>query len=105
VKFCEKCGSYMRETFSGFKCSRCGNEIHTPIVEIRHMNPSQSAPIDVVSDSEQNYRKVTKTCPRCGNPEAFSSIAFSSGEHAGVRQERSVERLTCTKCKHSWREN
>jgi hypothetical protein len=29
-------------------------------------------------------------------------ISFISGEHAGVRQERSMERFTCAKCGHSW---
>jgi len=105
LKFCEKCGSYMRGTFNGFKCSRCGNEIHTPIVEVRQIKSNQPTPVDVVSDTDQNYRTVTKTCPRCGNPEAFSKIGYSSGEHAGVRQERAVERLTCTKCRHNWTEN
>ena len=105
MKFCDKCGSYMRETFNGFKCSRCGNEIHTSIVEVKRMEPHVSAPIDVVPVSEEEYRKVTKTCPRCGNAEAYSNIAFSSGEHAGVRQERVIERLTCTRCKHTWVED
>lgn len=104
MKFCDKCGSYMQGTLNGFKCSRCGNEINTPIVEVTQIKPPESA-INVVSETEQNYRKVSRTCPRCGNPEAFSNPIFSSGEHAGVRQERSLERLTCTKCKYSWTED
>jgi predicted nucleic-acid-binding Zn-ribbon protein len=95
----------MRETFNGFKCSRCGNELHTGIVEVKQMKPPEAAPIDVISNSEEGYRKVSKACPRCGNSEAFRSVLFSSGEHAGVRQERSLQRLTCTKCRHSWTED
>lgn len=105
MRFCEKCGSYMRETSIGLKCSRCGDVINTPIVEVKYMKRGQQTAIDVVLNSDENYRRVNKTCPQCGNPEAFTKMSFSSGEHSGIRQERAVERLTCTRCNHSWTEN
>jgi transposase-like protein len=46
--------------------------------------------------------KVNETCPKCGNPEAFRNVSVVAGEHAGIRQERSVERLKCTRCQYSW---
>jgi len=75
------------------------------MVEVTEIKPDEKTRINFVSDSDENYVKVTRTCPRCGNSEAFSRTSVSSGEHAGVRQERSIERLTCTKCRHSWTEN
>jgi DNA-directed RNA polymerase subunit M/transcription elongation factor TFIIS len=102
MKFCEKCGSYMQETKKGFSCTRCGNEISTEIIEVKKIEQRDSTPIDVVDQAEQDYAKVNETCPHCGNPEAFRTTSFVSGEHAGVRQERSVERFTCTKCGHIW---
>ena len=102
MKFCEKCGSYMRAMKGGFLCSRCGYRIETEAVEIISLEQQEHLPIDVVGEAEQQRMKVTETCPQCGNPEAFRSISFVSGEHAGVRQERSMERFTCTKCSHSW---
>jgi DNA-directed RNA polymerase subunit M/transcription elongation factor TFIIS len=105
LKFCAKCGAYMRQTRTGYKCSKCGNEENISAVEVKQIKSGQTATVDVVFPSDENYLKVAKTCPSCGNPEAFSKTSFSSGEHAGVRQERSIERLTCTKCRHSWTED
>jgi DNA-directed RNA polymerase subunit M/transcription elongation factor TFIIS len=102
MKFCEKCGGYMRGTPRGFSCTRCGNTIDAEIVEIKRIEREDLAPVDVVDESKHDRAKVNETCPQCGNPEAFRSLSFVSGEHAGVRQERSMERFTCTKCGYSW---
>lgn len=102
MKFCDKCGSYMQRTVGGFSCARCGNEIHNHVVEVRRMERHDSSSVDVVGESEEGRVKINERCPRCGNLGAFRRVSFVSGEHAGIRQERSVEHLRCAKCKHSW---
>ena len=94
----------MRQVRGGFKCSKCGAEENASAIEVKEIKPNITSSVDFVSESNENFTRVAKTCPNCGNDEAFSKVSFSSGEHAGVRQERSVERLTCTKCRHSWTE-
>jgi DNA-directed RNA polymerase subunit M/transcription elongation factor TFIIS len=102
MKFCEKCGSYMRAAKGGFACTKCGNKIPAETLEVKIMEQRDLSPIEVVNDSMVEHAKVSEICPQCGNPEALRTISFVSGEHAGVRQERSMERFTCTKCGHSW---
>jgi DNA-directed RNA polymerase subunit M/transcription elongation factor TFIIS len=102
MKFCEKCGSYMRATKEGYKCSKCGYSIPSDAVEVKTIEQRDVSPVAVVSGIEEGQAKVLETCPSCGNPEAFRTVSFVSGEHAGVRQERSMERFTCAKCGHSW---
>ena len=94
----------MTETSKGFSCTKCGKLIPTNIVEVQQIKKPEESPVDVVDDSkkQKEYARVTETCPECRNPEAFHSLGLISGEHAGVRQERSMERFTCTKCGHSW---
>jgi DNA-directed RNA polymerase subunit M/transcription elongation factor TFIIS len=102
MKFCEKCNSYMRETRDGFRCTRCGYVIETSILEIKNMDRQKTSPIEVIESSDGEAVKINMACPKCGNLEAFHSTSFSSGEHAGVRQERSIERFKCAKCAYSW---
>jgi DNA-directed RNA polymerase subunit M/transcription elongation factor TFIIS len=91
----------MTKTRNGYTCSKCGNKTQTEIVEVTQMRPPDK-PTDVLDPSKLEYTKVAETCPKCRNNEAFHSLGFISGEHAGVRQERAMERFTCTKCGHSW---
>lgn len=84
------------------QCTKCGNQVLADTAEVKILEQRDVSPIAVVSDSESEHAKVSETCPVCGNPEALRNISFISGEHAGVRQERSMERFTCTKCGHSW---
>jgi len=72
------------------------------MIEVRRIERHDRAPVDVVDESETEYVKVKETCPKCGNSEAFRRTSIVAGEHAGIRQERSIERLRCTKCQHSW---
>lgn len=102
MKFCEECGSYMHRVPGGFSCPKCGNEAHDQVIQVRRIDRRDSSPVDVVDNSEAEYVKVRETCPQCGNSEAFRTVSVVSGEHAGIRQERSIERLKCTKCQHSW---
>jgi DNA-directed RNA polymerase subunit M/transcription elongation factor TFIIS len=102
MKFCEKCGSYMRATKGGLQCTKCGNKVLADVIEVKTIEQRGVPSIAVVSDSESEHPKVSEACPVCGNIQALRDISFISGEHAGVRQERSMERFTCTKCGHSW---
>ena len=101
MKFCEVCGGYMTKTRGGYACTKCRSETKTEIVEVTKIRPADK-PTDILDASKLEYLKVAETCPRCGSNEAFHSLGFISGEHAGVRQERAMERFTCTKCGHSW---
>jgi len=91
----------MTKTRDGYKCSKCGNKTPADIVEVTQIETKEK-PTDVLDPSKLEYLKVNETCPKCGNVEAFHSLGFVSGEHAGVRQERTMERFTCTKCGYSW---
>lgn len=91
----------MRTTKEGYVCSKCGNQLKAEVVDVVRIEASEK-PTDVVDTRNPEYMKVAATCPRCGNGEAFRSLGFVSGEHAGVRQERAMERFVCTKCDHSW---
>ena len=104
MKFCNKCGSHMKKIKNGFLCRKCGNMIHTnagvqskKVKKIEH-----SSLVYVVDSSEDKYVKVSQECPKCGNREAFRWFSAVSGEHAGIRRERTVEHFKCTKCSHSW---
>jgi DNA-directed RNA polymerase subunit M/transcription elongation factor TFIIS len=101
MKFCEKCGGYMRTTKEGYICSKCGYQLKAEVVDTVKITPAEK-PTDIVDAPSPEYMKVAATCPRCGHNEAFRSLGFVSGEHAGVRQERAMERFVCTKCGHSW---
>ncbi len=101
MKFCQKCGSYMKSTKEGYVCSKCGQQIRTEIIDVVKIKPTEN-PTAILDASKLEYMKVAETCPRCGNNEAFHSLGLISGEHAGVRQERTIERFVCTECGHSW---
>ena len=92
----------MSKVLGGFVCVKCGNMNHDQVIETLHVQRRDSSPVEVVEDSEVGHVKVIETCPQCGNSEAFRVVSVVSGEHAGVRQERSIERFKCTGCLHSW---
>jgi DNA-directed RNA polymerase subunit M/transcription elongation factor TFIIS len=102
MKFCEKCGSYMLKAPSGFSCPKCGNEAHDHAIQVRRIERGDSSSVAIVDKREDEYVTVPETCPKCRNPEAFRRFFAVAGEHAGIRQERSVERLKCTRCQYSW---
>jgi predicted nucleic-acid-binding Zn-ribbon protein len=92
----------MHKAPDGFSCPKCGNEAYDHAIQVRLIERRSSSSVEVVDRSKAEYVKVRVTCPQCGNPEAFRNVSVVAGEHAGIRQERSVERLRCTKCQHSW---
>ena len=104
MKFCDKCGSYMKKMKNGFLCRKCGNVIPADArMQTENMKKTEpSSSIYVVESSEDEYVKVFQVCPKCGNKEAFRWFSAVSGEHAGIRRERTVEHFKCTKCSHAW---
>lgn len=94
----------MKETKNGFLCRKCGNMIpakaRTETEDMKEIERSSS--IYIVNGSEEEHAKVSQVCPKCGNGEAFRWFSGVSGEHAGIRRERTVEHFKCTKCSHSW---
>lgn len=102
MKFCDKCGSYMKETKNGFVCRKCGNLVHVTGQLKIIKRAKQSNSIYVADHSEDEHVKVSQVCPRCGNEEAFRWFSRVSGEHAGIRRERTIEHFKCTKCSHLW---
>jgi DNA-directed RNA polymerase subunit M/transcription elongation factor TFIIS len=106
MEFCHKCGSRMTRTKEGYMCPRCGNTIRAkPVVEPgKRKTAEQSDFVYVSRNRETGYVRVFRTCPACGNREAFQWFSGVSGEHAGVARERAVEHFRCTKCSHTWAE-
>ncbi|KON30934.1 hypothetical protein AC482_02520 [miscellaneous Crenarchaeota group-15 archaeon DG-45] len=102
MKFCDTCGSFMRITPRGYACPRCGKEVQAEEIEIRRERDSPPKRVYVVKNSSYDSLMVNRTCPRCGHHEAFYRASVISGEHAGVKQERTIEHYRCAKCSHSW---
>jgi len=102
MKFCDRCGSYMEIAAGGYSCPRCGYVIQADEIEVRKTFDSQVEVVYVVDKLDDDSLRVNRTCPRCGHHEAFRHVSMTSGEHAGIKQERIVEHYKCTKCFHSW---
>ena len=102
MRFCNRCGSYMELTPRGFLCPQCGNEQSADVIEVNKTRESDLEPVYVVRVSRNDSARVNQICPMCGNNEAYRRVSLSLGEHAGVKQERTVEHFKCTKCSHSW---
>lgn len=103
MRFCDDCGSYLRKAPGGLWCSKCKKLVPADSrVKITRASKPDSKAVFVVNDPAGNYATVNQACPKCGNEEAFSWVSSISGEHAGIRRERTVEHFKCTKCSHSW---
>jgi len=96
----------MRTIKDGFLCPRCGNFVQARIglIEVERFAHSSDS-VYVANNSGREYTKVNRTCPRCGNTQAFHWFSNIMGEHAGVRSERTIEHLKCTECQHTWTES
>jgi len=106
MRFCDNCGSFLRETKEGLLCPKCKKVITAkPRVETRTVEKRNSAAIFVADKFKESHAEVSRTCPKCGNTKAYHWFSRISGEHAGIRRERTVEHFKCTKCSHSWTES
>ncbi len=103
MEFCEKCGARMTSTKEGYVCPRCGiSKFAKPEVRIMKEKETDKSSIYVLGESTTDHSKISRRCPNCGNKEAFYWFSGVAGEHAGIRQERTVQHFKCTKCGHSW---
>jgi len=105
LKFCHGCGTRMVIRNQRYECPKCGNS--TPIVlnQIkREIRPTLNH-VDVIEQSSSRTKKVSQHCPQCPNNQAFRWYSYSSGEHAGVKQDRIVEHFQCTQCRYIWGES
>jgi len=106
MAFCEVCGSRMRETSEGFLCPKCGKLVRSkPKLRDRKAKTMSSDAVYVIDKSNEEYVKISRRCPNCGNGEALHWTSNVSGEHAGVARERTVNHFRCVKCSHSWTES
>jgi DNA-directed RNA polymerase subunit M/transcription elongation factor TFIIS len=101
VEFCDRCGSFMKQSLSGYDCPRCGWIKREAVIEVKTGPENEAEPVYVMSGVESAII-VERTCPECGHREAYRNVNVSLGEHAGVNTDRSVERFKCVKCGHTW---
>lgn len=103
MTFCEDCGSYLKETKKGYWCPRCRELVHSkPRAKLKTIKKEHLNAIYVIDKNWRKHARSSERCPACGNERAFYWISSVSGEHAGVRRERTVEHFRCAKCSHSW---
>ena len=105
TKFCERCGAFLQVTGEGLTCPRCGFVSKTEVIEVRRNDRSTAEPVYVVEGPGEDDPTVSQTCPRCGYTEAYRMVLTTQGEHAGVKQDRAVERYRCAGCGHTWVRN
>jgi len=106
MEFCDRCGSRMGRTKEGYVCPRCGAVVQAKL-EVQLMKEkdrSDFGSIYVSGESTTHHLQISRECPKCGNKQAFHWFSGVSGEHAGIRRERTIEHFKCTKCAHSWTE-
>jgi DNA-directed RNA polymerase subunit M/transcription elongation factor TFIIS len=102
MRFCKDCGSYLSRTPKGLWCPKCKKHIPSkPTVKTRNVKKNSQA-IYVVGKPKHDYARSSQVCPKCGNEETFHWYSTISGEHAGIRRERTIEHFKCAKCSHSW---
>jgi DNA-directed RNA polymerase subunit M/transcription elongation factor TFIIS len=93
----------MTSTKEGYICPKCGfSKIVKPEIHIVREKATDKSSIYVLGESTTDHSKVSRQCPDCGNNEAFYWFSGVAGEHAGIRQERTMQHFKCTKCGHSW---
>jgi len=102
MKFCDSCDSFMGTTTQGYLCPKCGTEEEADTMEVKREKRPRVEPVYEMNGSKATSPVVSRDCPRCDSKEAHRMVLATQGEHAGVKQDRSVERYTCAECGHSW---
>ena len=95
----------MKKTFDGFTCPRCDHHVESASFEIQRPSRMAPEPVYVLDSNKSKDQTVTQSCPNCDGNEAYRTILTTQGEHAGVKQDRVIERYTCVKCHHTWTKN
>lgn len=103
LEFCERCKSLMNITPDGYVCPKCGYkvEFNLNIINIHRSKEKEPDPV-YSAEGKEDSLIVLRSCPVCGNPEAYQTITTTIGEHSGVSSDRSILRYKCTKCFHVW---
>jgi len=105
MKFCDICRAFLPASSEGLICPKCGHVAETDVIEIRRNGKGAAEPVIVMDSPERDASPVNQTCPSCGHAEAYRTVLATQGEHAGVKQDRSVERFRCAECGHTWTRN
>jgi DNA-directed RNA polymerase subunit M/transcription elongation factor TFIIS len=88
---------------NGFACPKCGRlVVDSGRVRVERAKAGRSDAVFVVDEETGGSARVSQVCPECGNGEAFHWFSRVSGEHAGVRTDRTVEHFRCLRCGHRW---
>jgi DNA-directed RNA polymerase subunit M/transcription elongation factor TFIIS len=89
-----------------YVCLKCKKFVPIKAIDkIEKTANSELEPIYVIEDSMKDVSEVSRTCPRCETNQALRWLLTFSGEHAGIKQERTVEHYKCLKCKYTWTES
>lgn len=99
--FCDRCGTFLNRTSEGMTCPKCGYVDEVSEIEVKRARDPVERSVYVVEESV-DAPVVNRICPSCGNGEAYRVVRTTQGEHAGVKQDRALERYTCTACRHTW---
>jgi DNA-directed RNA polymerase subunit M/transcription elongation factor TFIIS len=102
MEFCLSCGSFMRTTPQGYLCQNCGTEVKADTIEVKREKRLQAEPVYFADGSKTTTPTVNQSCPRCDSKKAYRMVLATQGEHAGVKQDRAVEKYTCVECGHAW---
>jgi DNA-directed RNA polymerase subunit M/transcription elongation factor TFIIS len=104
MKFCNICASRMKLSKQEYVCFKCGNVIRATneFIEVEKIKISELEPISTIDDSRKYFPKIERICPNCRHSKAFYWFSTVNGEHAGVKQERTIEHFMCTECQHTW---
>ena len=102
MRFCDSCGSFMETTPQGYLCPKCGAETEADTLEIRRKRRPRVEQVYEMNNSKSRSPVVNRDCPLCDSKEAYRTVLATQGEHAGVKQDRLVERYTCVDCSHTW---
>jgi len=106
LEFCDDCGTVLRERREGIWCPKCKKLTQSKSrTRVRMAKRSRANAIHVLDSPKSSVRRVPRTCPKCKNEGVYQWFSSVSGEHAGVRRERTVEHYRCTNCAHSWSES
>ena len=93
----------MKQNQKGYECPNCGYIENVDLIEVRLPKKSQKDQVYVMNSIDDSHR-VQRSCPECGYNEASKQMLAAQGEHAGVKQDRSLVKYTCTECGYTWSE-
>ena len=104
MKFCPKCNSFCFTDFSKKQavCSICGYAVELENPKELKNKKVVDRKIFVVTDNLRRFSslpRVRRQCPKCGNNEAYLSMAVSRSE-----EDYGEDLCRCAECGYSWRE-